>query len=125
MWKLVGKGTAWGLGLGLMVGTAMAGAPGALVGGTFGLTLGAGLMALFVVGGALSSRYPWNARRLSFDCPHSRRHVDAVMLQNADSRRVFEVDSCSVFDPPRNVRCAKRCIDDLNGCADPAARGLG
>ena len=120
MWKHLGKGMAWGLGLGLMVGTAMAGAPGALIGGLAGLSLGLVVMTLLLAGGALSSHFPWQAKRLSFDCEHSHRHVDAVVRENADSRRFFDVHSCSVFNPPQDVRCAKRCIDDLNCRQDQA-----
>jgi hypothetical protein len=44
-------------------------------------------------------------------CPATGKGMDCTLLHDARSNRVIDVKSCSAFANPRDVRCAKRCIE--------------
>lgn len=114
MLKSILRGTGIGLLVGGMIGTAMAGFVGGAIGAVIGLLVGAVIMMGMALGGAMSGKYPRVTNRVEFDCPHSNRHVEAVLLKNTDTNEVFEVCECSRFQPAKDVTCKKRCLDDVN-----------
>jgi hypothetical protein len=54
-------------------------------------------------------------RRRRFWCPFYRREVEVEFAERGLSgfRRQLGVESCSVFDPPTAVECARRCLDPV------------
>ena len=48
--------------------------------------------------------------RYAFRCPAKHEDVDAEFRESAWDGRRLEVERCSAFSPPEDVRCDKACI---------------
>ncbi len=61
---------------------------------------------------------PQAVRRRRFWCARAQREVEVEFEEHGliGFRRAVAVRSCSVFDPPTQVRCARSCLD-LDGRA--------
>jgi len=78
---------------------------------TWGVILWAGCAAIFallllpIVGLAVRSRRFW--------CPRAQREVEVEFEARGliGFRRAVAVRSCSLFDPPTDVRCERSCLD--------------
>ena len=48
--------------------------------------------------------------RYAFRCPAKHQDVDAEIRESAWDGRRLEVERCSAFSPPEDVRCDRACI---------------
>ena len=48
--------------------------------------------------------------RYTFPCPAKRQDVDAEFRESAWDGRSLDVERCSAFTPPEDVRCDKACL---------------
>lgn len=113
LWTLT-KGMLLAVAIGAFAGGVVAGVPGAVAGIVIGFALGGVVLTFLGLCGAFSDRYPFRVFAQRFTCPHSRRDVSAVFLQNPDSGAAFDVESCSLFKNPHEVTCQKKCVEDVN-----------
>lgn len=53
-------------------------------------------------------------KRQQLECPKLHRRVECVLVENNTSKQVVNVVSCSAFDDPEAVTCAKSCVAQQN-----------
>jgi len=75
-----------------------------------------GPLAVMVAGALLLSVFAQflpaspSVARTSFDCPFSRRRVNAAFLSWPGADHPDDVVSCSAFAEPQRIRCKKACL---------------
>ncbi len=103
--------------LGLMFGAALAGELGAALGTVFGMAMG--LMWQSVrktTSRPLEDSVPQSKRERVLCIPNG--HVaECMFVRDQRTGRWMDVESCSLCDPPTEVRCAKRCLVLMNDAA--------
>jgi hypothetical protein len=72
--------------------------------------------ALLVFGGIFLATARWTIKRIRMrlTCPVDSARVDVVMTQDAATGVYVDVESCSAFKNPRQVRCQEDCRRKLN-----------
>jgi hypothetical protein len=72
--------------------------------------------ALLVFGGMFLATARWTVKRIRMrlKCPIESEHMDVVFVQDAATGVYVDVESCSAFRNPRDVRCHEDCRRELN-----------
>ncbi len=106
-----------GIALGLMFGAALAGELGAALGTVFGMAMG--LMWQSVrktTSRPLEDSVPQSQRERVLCIPNGQV-AECMFVRDQRTGRWMDVESCSLCDPPTQVRCAKRCLVLMNDAA--------
>jgi hypothetical protein len=116
-----------GMALGLMIGAVLAGEMGAALGTVFGMVVG--LMWQSVrkaTSRPLEDPIPQSMRERVLCIPNGQV-AECMFTRDQRTGRWMDVESCSLCDPPTQVRCAKRCLVLMNDAAStgPGSRWWG
>jgi hypothetical protein len=77
-----------------------------------GIALAVAVAALASYG--MSGGRLWRAQSRRFVCPVSRKEVLCTLVRDVRTGQFQNVESCTAFADPTDVRCAEECGDLLN-----------